>query len=112
MFEMSQVLLPVADLDSTLAFYETVLGLEVAMRDGQRYATVRAGAVKIALATPSERRADEGIAMAFKVAGLDLALERLRERGVDVQSPRDGEHERTIEIADPDGNRIIFYEPK
>ena len=60
MLEVSQLLLPVQDIDAALTFYESVLGLEMGFRDGDRYATLKAGGVKIALAAPAERLPDQG----------------------------------------------------
>jgi catechol 2,3-dioxygenase-like lactoylglutathione lyase family enzyme len=110
--EISQVLLPVDDIERSLGFYETVLGLPVALRDGDRYAALRAGGVKIALAAPAERLPEQGAAAAFKVASLDDVAERLRAGGIEVPEVLEGEHERTIELRDPDGHAVLFYEPK
>jgi hypothetical protein len=74
MLEVSQVLFPVADIDASLHFYETVLGLEVALRDGERYATLKAGGVKAAAA--------------FKVASLVAVIERVDAGGVRSLSRR------------------------
>ncbi|MEA2419303.1 MAG: hypothetical protein QOE60_1509 [Thermoleophilaceae bacterium] len=112
MLEVSQVVLPVSDVEASLGFYEQVLGLPLAMRDGDRYAMLRAGGVKIALAAPEERLPDQGTAPAFKVQSLDEVIERLRAAGVPIPEILEGEHERMIEIADPDGHPVIFYAPR
>jgi catechol 2,3-dioxygenase-like lactoylglutathione lyase family enzyme len=57
MLEVSQVLLPVQDIDASLKFYTEVLELPLGFRDGDRYATVKAGGIKLALAAPPERPA-------------------------------------------------------
>ena len=112
MFEISQILLPVEDIDASLLFYSEILGLPVGIRDGDRYATLKAGAVKIALAAPEERRRERGAGAAFKVKTLDVVIERLRERGIQVPPVLEGAHERTLEVTDPDGHAVLFYEPK
>lgn len=112
MFEMSQVLLPVDDVDASIGFYEKVLGLPLAFRDGDRYATLRAGAVKIALLAPAERLPDHGTAAAFKVASLDAISGRLRAHHLPAPDVIEGAHERSIELRDPDGHAVLFYEPR
>lgn len=112
MLEVSQLLLPVQDIDSSLAFYETALGLEIGFRDGDRYATLKAGGIKLALAAPAERLPDQGAAAAFKVPSLEAVIERLVAHGLARPSIIDGAHERSIEVHDPDGHAVLFYQPK
>jgi predicted enzyme related to lactoylglutathione lyase len=112
MLEVSQLLLPVQNIDTSLTFYETVLGLELGFRDGDRYATLKAGSVKLALAAPAERLPDQGSAAAFKVPSLEAVIERLVANGLDEPAVIDGAHERSIEIKDPDGHAVLFYQPK
>lgn len=108
--DLRQVILPVTDLRAGLAFYEDALGLSVAMRDGNRYATIDAGPIKLALAAPEERRIESGPAVAFKGGSLDAVVARLTARGIAAGMESIGAHQRSIEIRDPGGNAVIFYE--
>lgn len=112
MLELSQVLLPVADLDASLAFYGRVLGLPLLMRDGERYATLGAGGVKVALAAPAERPPDRGAAMAFKVRSLQAVIDALAQDGGTPSEVVEGHHETSVEVRDPDGHAVLFYEPR
>jgi len=109
---VSQILLPVSDLSASLCFYEEVLGLPLGFRDGDRYATVVAGPIKIALAAQQERAAADGPATAFKVPSVAEVRQRLEAGGGEVPQVAEGGHELTLEIVDPDRNSVIFYQPR
>jgi len=53
-----------------------------------------------------------GFMMNFRVADLDGLLEKLQEKGVEIDSHReDSDYGRFAWIMDPDGNRIELWEP-
>ncbi len=103
---LSQLLVPTRDVGRSIAFYERLLGLETVMRDGDRYALLAAGGVKLALAGPSERPPEAGVAPAFRVDDLDALARAL---GDGAGAIRDGAHERSLELADPSGNPLVCY---
>jgi catechol 2,3-dioxygenase-like lactoylglutathione lyase family enzyme len=112
MFELSQVVLPVAHMEAAVGFYAGTLGMPIAVRDGDRYALIKAGPVKLGLAAPSERGSDRGIALGFKVADLEPVRRRLAS-GLGSEPPIvQGEHEVMVEIVGPDGHPLIFYAPR
>lgn len=110
MFDVSQIILPVTDMDKAVGFYEA-LGFPVLMRDGDRYALLQAGPVKIALAGWMQRLPDQGVAIAFKVDSVDDAARQLSGAGAEPPEVEAGPHERTVGVDDPDGHALIFYEP-
>ena len=112
MFELTQIILPVADLNAALDFYVGTLGLTLKMRDGDRFAMVETGTVRLSLATARERSDDEGIALGFKVASLEDAAPRLSAADGGVPVPVAGAHEDRLEAQDPDGHPLVVYRPR
>jgi catechol 2,3-dioxygenase-like lactoylglutathione lyase family enzyme len=105
---LSQVLVPVGDLDAALAFYTERIGLALLFRDGHSFAAMDGGGVKLALLGPAERAVERGVAPGLKVADLD----RLAARGAfELDAIRVGRHERFVELVDPSGNPLVCYEP-
>jgi predicted enzyme related to lactoylglutathione lyase len=71
-----------------------------------------AGAVALALAGAGEQPADR-IALGVKVTDLDAAVnDVVRDGGVVLDPPRDGEHERRAACRDRFGTVLAFYEPR
>ena len=112
MFELTQIILPVGDLDAALDFYVGTLGLSLKMRDGDRFAMVETGSVRLSLATESERSAEGGIALGFKVASLQDAADRLRRDGREVPETVEATHEELLEVQDPTGHPLVVYRPR
>jgi catechol 2,3-dioxygenase-like lactoylglutathione lyase family enzyme len=109
---LSQLVIPVREIEPALGFYAGTLGMPVLLRDGDRYAIIDAGAVKLGLAAPSERSAERGIALGFKVADLRPLRRRLGTDLGDEPQIVEGSHELIVEVADPDGHAHLFYKPK
>lgn len=108
---LRQILLPTADLDASIAFYEGLLGLPLKFRDGDRYAALAAGEATVALLGPDDRDPAAGVAPALRAAAVDPLAARLREAGWAVAGPSDGGHERRLELRDPSGNPLVVYSP-
>ena len=115
--EVSHIGLAVRDLESAVAFYRDVLGLEPskpAFADGARIVSVHAGAIGIELLTPDtadgpiakflERRGPGIHHVCYRVPDLDAALASCRKYGYQLidEEPRVG----------AGGNRIAFLHPK
>lgn len=107
---LRQLLLPVGEIEASLAFYETAMGLPVGMRDGERFALLDTGAVRLGLAAPEERRRDQGIAPAFKVPSIAALRSRLSAAGLRPPEAVEGAHQLTVEVTDPDGHPLLFYQ--
>ena len=71
---MHHLLWPVPDLQSALAFYVTGLGMALGFRDGDRFASVQAGGVTLALVAGKEDITGGVPAPAYKVADLGSAV--------------------------------------
>ena len=106
------------DMDRAVKFYEDVLGLRLAFREGSRWAEFEAGPVRLALHGAIEGRAIEegGGTAVFRVDDLDASRARLEAEGVEFEE-HVGEVEgfaRFASLRDPDGNivQIIEYAEK
>lgn len=108
---MHHLLWPVPDLDAAVAFYVTGLGLPLAFRDGNRFASVRAGGVSLALAAGSEDITGGVPAPAYKVPDLGLAVAAAEAAGAEVVvGNQAGPHELRAVIRDPSGHLVILYQ--
>ncbi len=113
-----------ADLEAAERFYTKVLGLEVLSRAAGRHVFFRAGAGVFLVFNPEHTAREQGFVggspvplhgargaghVAFRVPEAELPAwrERLREKGVEVESevewPRGG---RSLYLRDPAGNSV------
>ncbi|MFN8138162.1 MAG: VOC family protein [Fimbriimonadales bacterium] len=119
---LTQLILDVASLDSSVRFYRGQLGLSVARTEeweGHRLATIKAhGLDLLLLEQPNEDQIPPamrggGVVLNFQVSNLKKLTESLREQQVpflrDLDNPAFGN--RTLLIADPDGYAILLSEP-
>jgi len=111
---VSNVWLPVNDMERALQFYGDTLGISVKENYG-KWAILELDGLTIGLnARESEQPGPEGGAViSFRPAdGLEQAVEQLQGKGVEVV---DGitEHDwgRVAAFKDPDGNSLELYEP-
>jgi predicted enzyme related to lactoylglutathione lyase len=103
---------PVADVSAAVSFYENAFSIPRLFVDGNRYAALDAGGVKLALAGESEKLVDVPSA-SFKVPDIDHTLDLVVAGGGEtVLGPVDGPHERRAVARDPWGNVFIVYEPR
>jgi catechol 2,3-dioxygenase-like lactoylglutathione lyase family enzyme len=101
------------DLDRAVKFYQEVLGLRVAFREGSRWAELDAGSIRLALHGAVEGRPIEtgGAAAAFRVDDLDEARLALEARGVEFDHQGEVEgYGRFALFRDPDGNIVSLIE--
>lgn len=104
---------PVGDVGAAVAFYTDAFGLSALFTDGDRYAALDGGGVKLALAGPSEDLTGGVAATSFKVADVAAALEAVTTAGGSVvQGPEQGPHEARAVARDPWGNVVIVYGPR
>ena len=105
----------VSDMDSAVKFYEDVVGLRLARRDGPSWAMFDAGSdVRLALHGAGEGRPIEtgGATAVLRVDDLDAARADMEGKGVTFDE-RVGEVEgyaRFASFFDPDGNRLQIIE--
>lgn len=102
---------PVADVQAAVSFYEDAFSIARLFVDGDRYAALDAGGVKLALADESEKLV--GVpAASFKVSDIGRTLDLVIAGGGEtLLGPVDGPHEKRAVARDPWGNLFIVYEP-
>jgi catechol-2,3-dioxygenase len=115
---ISELVLEVSDLDRAREFYRDVLGLEETLygegREG-RYWYLIGDSARLGLWTPQtglaggRGGAHVHFAMHLHREALDGILERLRERGADVEGPIQLGADRAIYLTDPDGNVVELW---
>lgn len=119
---LSQVILDVQDLDRSLYFYHSLLGLRVAREEcdeGDRIAHLETGGTEILLVQQSEsplsRRSKRGpgLVIKFRVKDLPSAADALCKERVVVLRRLEMAiwGERTMLVQDPDGYAILLSEP-
>lgn len=119
-----------ADLDAAEAFYGGVLGLERAMRAGERHVFFRLDGAMLLIFNPAETALPppaEGlpvpphgaagpghVAFAATAAELDRWRARLEAAGVAIEADFrwPGSDARSIYVRDPAGNSVEFAEPR
>lgn len=116
---LDYVVLIVADIDRSLAFYTSTLGLELHHR-AEKYAQIRAGTTRLSLYTRDAMSETLGVPLdvpassapafeiGFKVSDCDAAFAELIGAGAPaVVSPTTRPWgQRTAYVRDPDGNLI------
>jgi catechol-2,3-dioxygenase len=115
---ISELVLEVSDLAAARAFYRDALGFEETLygegRD-DRYWYLVGESARLGLWTPQTGlaggRGGAHVHFAFQLPReeLDPLLERLRERGVEVEGPIQLGADRAIYVTDPDGNVVEFW---
>ena len=103
------VVLPVDDLEASLAFYRDSMGFAVKFVDAPRYAALDGGGITIALVSGAEDITDGLTSFAVQVDDVDDCVARMVANGAAVLIPAsDGPHERRAVIAGPKGQPIIL----
>ena len=107
---VSQVLHPVADVSAAVDFYGNAFGFAVAFADGDRYAALDAGPVKLALAGPAEDVTGGESAASVKVANVEAAVSAVVDAGGSIVRPAEqGPQEVRAVVRDPWGNPVVVY---
>ena len=108
---ITQILVPVSDVDRAAEFYERVLGLPLLFRyPGTAF--FDADGVRLYLARPTEPGYDGVATLYFRVDDVTATLQLLESRGATVRERpeivhRDPEYDLWLAfVSDPDGNNI------
>ncbi|MEU0468865.1 VOC family protein [Amycolatopsis thermoflava] len=110
---LRQVLHPVSDVDTAVAFYQAALGFPAKFTDANRYAALRTGEVTLALTGPDEDITGGIAAASVKVPDLATAISAFtRAGGSLVRGPEEGPHETRAVVRDPWNNTIVLYAPR
>jgi lactoylglutathione lyase len=109
---ISVVYLYVSDMERSVSFYRDLLGIPLegdgdwkeASLDGVRFALHRTREGVGALSSGT-------IHVNLQVEDVDAAAEQLRAAGVDVGETMRDEWGAALEVSDPDGYRLYFFQP-
>jgi predicted enzyme related to lactoylglutathione lyase len=110
---MERVWFWVADMDRAVAFYAQALGLELLNRDGDEWADLATGSIRLSLhGTRDGDEAPVGGTVVFEVEDLDASMFEMGMRGVtfDESLGEVGGVARYASFTDPDGNRLQLIE--
>jgi predicted enzyme related to lactoylglutathione lyase len=102
------------NMDVALKFYSEVLGMKVASRYGNHWATVEAGGFTIGLHPKGEKDPVPGtqgaIMIGLMVDDLDTGAQKLRTGGAKNIGERiDGDGGAFVNFHDPDGNALYLW---
>jgi len=111
------------DLDASRAFYEGLLGLEVARRDPDRIVFRCGGGTQIAVTESTVGTADTQTQLAWRVPDIRAAVAELRAMGVRIEDyvapdpvtddgVADMGHSWAAWFIDPSGNALAIVQPK
>lgn len=111
---VSNIWMPVEDIERAVDFYENILGLPVVLRDGP-WAEVDANGLTVGLngREPEGTRGEGGPVLTFQPDGsLEEAVDDLKQRGVEFPAEI-SEHYwgRVATFKDTEGNDIQLYAP-
>ncbi len=119
MISSGNVTVMVSDMDVAVRFYSEILGLKLAERYGNDWATVQAGkGLTIGLHPASSKHPSPGTKGGMMI-GLEIdepiadAVKRLEESGVRFSGPVvDGDAGLFADFADPDGNALYLWQTR
>jgi len=105
----------VADINASIRFYTTTLGLELRMRAGDHWAEINAGPGLIIGLHPAEAHSPKpgtrgSVSIGFNVdEPLEDVVSQLKKKGVAFSGPIvEDEHVRLAFFNDPDGNPVYL----
>lgn len=106
---ITQILLPVSDLNAAIEFYSSQLGFALKFKDGSRYAALDAGTITLALVTSEEDVTDGQMSFCVKVTDVDGKTAEIEASGGAVRRrPETGPHERRAVIDGTGGYPIVL----
>lgn len=101
----------------SIAFYQALLAQPPQSLQPDRYGVFDLGGWQLAIYRP---KVDElgpqavypALSLCFQVPDLDQTLAHLSRLNLDPEPIQTASHGREVYLYDPDGNRIILYEPR
>lgn len=103
----------VNNVDKMARFYEELFELELQFNDRNQWAQFKVNGFTFALAGPEEvpKGVNHGAIITFEVDDINETVERLKEKGLEVQPIRDmGTHGLTCSFQDPSGNIVQLFQ--
>jgi len=116
MFASGNVTVYISNMDRAVRFYTEVLGLKLAYRFGDHWASVEAGKGLTIGLHPASAEAPAGrkgsMAIGLELAGaIEDAMKKLGAKGVQFQGMvNDGKAGKFVAFEDPDGNPLYLAE--
>jgi catechol 2,3-dioxygenase-like lactoylglutathione lyase family enzyme len=115
MFRSGNVTLPVSDMDRAIHFYTVTLGLKLAYRFGNHWASIELGkglTIGLHPASNTGQLATGGPSVGLELSGkMEDAVHTLQERGVHFEGVvDDAKAGKFIRFHDPDGNLLYLAE--
>jgi predicted enzyme related to lactoylglutathione lyase len=115
MFSSGNATIYVSDMDRSVRFYTEVLGLKLAQRFGNHWASVEAGNLAIGLHPASAHMPagrDGSTMVGFEVAGaIEEAVRILQQKGVKFRGPVNSDKAgKFASFEDPDGNGLYMFQ--
>jgi len=102
------ILLPVDNMDKSVASLRDSLGLKLKFQDGTRYAAFEFGNLTLALVAEGERIVNEPT-MVFRVGDIDAAVKAVEGAGGKVVRPiEQGPHEKRAIVREAGGAAVCF----
>ena len=112
---LDTLVLFVADLGRSVAFYRDVLGLDLAREDSHDgpIATAQAGAVQLVFVEREARAGKTPIPVFSLAGGIDDCADALLAHGVDIVTPVSEAPDGglTLDFLDPDGTVLSLHQP-
>lgn len=112
---VAQILIPVEEFDSGVAFYRDVLGIPFLFAAPPQMAFFACGGVRLLVGVmPSGQKAQRGSAIYFQVADINAVHAYLKDKGVRFMAAphvvnRTAKSELWLaEFVDPDGNQLAL----
>ena len=116
MFSSGNITVYVSNMDAAVRFYSEVLGLKLAYRFGDHWASIEVGkglTIGLHPASPEITAGRKGsMAIGLELSGsIDDAVSRLAAKGVKFQGPINrGKSGAFAGVEDPDGNQLYLAE--
>ncbi len=99
-----------ADMDRAVAFYRDALGLDLAFRDGARWAQMKAGESNFALSSADEGAPGAvGATAVLEVDDIAAARAQAEAHGAEILEQREMGSGTALTLRDPDGNLVQLY---
>ncbi len=115
--KLGQVIYPATNMEASLSFYRDVVGLKLKFSDGARWASFDCGSVTFALTAEDSAASEAAIGSqrggvaAFRVSDIHEFGKSFAARDQEARIV-EGAHELLLEVRDPAGNKLVFYQPK
>jgi catechol 2,3-dioxygenase-like lactoylglutathione lyase family enzyme len=108
----ANVTIMVSDLDRSVDFYVTTLGMTLKSRYGPHWADIEGPGIAIGL-HPTDKPVSRGdnMQIALRVADLEQAMQAYSTKGIDF-TPHQDEKVKIAHFTDPDGNILYLVQPE